>query len=147
MSGKKIDTLMDIWAECNGLYDDDGMEADDKAAPPFADKRDLYGAIDAIKDGAIQWQSLSVKYDRVLPENPPSWMTATYDVWYRDALEVMEYQIGNPDFANEFDFAPKQVFDIKNKRQYTDLMSGNWAWEEAVRTYVTIPYLSLTFQP
>jgi hypothetical protein len=59
-------------------------------------------------------------------------MTAVYDVWYRDPLLVLEQQIANPDFAGEFDFTPKRIFDINDKRQYTDLMSGNWCWEQAV---------------
>ena len=59
-------------------------------------------------------------------------MSDKYKVWYCDPLWVMEQQIGNPDFASEFDVAPKRVFDATGKQQYSDLMSGNWAWEQAV---------------
>ena len=93
----------------------------------------MYSVIDAIKEGDIPWQSFSVTYDGNLPDGDvPPWMTASYEVWYRDPLCTMEQQIGNPDFAEEFDFAPKQIFDQDDKRQYTDLMSGNWAWQQAV---------------
>ena len=61
----------------------------------------------------------------------PPWMDQQYEVWFHDPLKVLEDQIGNPDFKDQIDFAPKQVFR-KGKRRYRDLMSGNWAWEQAV---------------
>ena len=102
--------------------------------PPFADHQEMHSTIDAIKEGDIPWKSFSVEYDGVRPDGDtiPPWMTAKYDVWYRDPLLSMEQQLGNPDFTNDLDFAPKQIFDEDNKHQYTDLMSGNWAWEQAV---------------
>ena len=122
MSGAKLDKHLQNLA---ALYPDQG--------PPFADHKEMYSVIDAIKEGDIPWQSFSVTYDGELPDgNVPPWMTASYEVWYRDPLRTMEQQIGNPDFAGEFDYSPKQIFDKDGKRQYTDLMSGNWAWKQAV---------------
>jgi hypothetical protein len=121
MPAKKIDELLRILTT---LYPD--------TPPPFVHHREMYSAVDAIPLGDIPWQSFSVQYNGEIPEDCPAWMTAEYDVWYRDPLLVLEQQIANPDFAGEFDFAPKQIFDINNKRQYTDLMSGNWCWEQAV---------------
>ncbi|KAG6807199.1 hypothetical protein H0H92_008439, partial [Tricholoma furcatifolium] len=57
-------------------------------------------------------------------------MTDTYEIWFRDPLAIFENQIGNPEFKNEIDVAPKRVFDAKGKRRYRDLMSGNWAWSQ-----------------
>ena len=99
--------------------------------PPFADHQEMYSVIDATQEGDLPCQSFSVTYDGDMPVDAPEWMTATYDVWFRDPLLTMEQQIGNPDFAKEFDFAPKRIFK-DDKRQYTDLNSGNWAWEQAV---------------
>jgi hypothetical protein len=59
-------------------------------------------------------------------------MTKDFDVWYRNPLEVLEGQIGNSYFANEVDYTPKQVFGQNKKSQYTDLISGQWAWDQAV---------------
>jgi len=102
--------------------------------PPFASHKEMYSVIDSTSVGDLPWQTFSVQYSGDLPEGDvPSWMSATYDVWFRDPLLTMEQQLGNPDFAGEMDFAPKRIFDENGKRQYTDLMSGNWAWEQAVR--------------
>lgn len=125
MSGKKIDELMDIWAAFN--------EGD--TSPPFANSKDLYDVIDAIEVGDVAWQSFSVKYNGEIPEGstPPTWKTSAFEVWYRNPLQVLEGQLGNRDFKTELDFAPKQVFAKNGKRQYSDFMSGNWAWDQAVR--------------
>jgi hypothetical protein len=108
--------------------------------PPFADHQEMHSTIDAIKEGDIPWKSFSVEYDGVPPDGDviPPWMTTKYDVWYRDPLLSVEQQLGNPDFAKDLDFAPKQIIDLNNKRQYTDLLSGNWAWEQAVRILIYI---------
>jgi hypothetical protein len=130
MSAGKIDKLLNILA---ALYPDQ---------PPVSDHKELYAIIDSITEGDVPWNSFSVSYDGPRPDTnnvAPIWMDEKYEVWFRDPLTVMENQIGNPDFNSHFDYAPKQVFR-KGKRRYGDVMSGNWAWEQAVRTslYVLI---------
>ncbi|KAF7310321.1 hypothetical protein MIND_00406200 [Mycena indigotica] len=98
--------------------------------PPFANDEDLYATIDSIPLGDIPWQSFSVKYTGELPDDPPTWMTDTYEVWFRSPLDIFEKQLGNPDFKDEMDWAPKRVYR-DGKRQYTDVFSGNWVWRKA----------------
>jgi hypothetical protein len=131
MSGNKIDELMEIWAAHQwAQYNDD-----DDPSPPFANAQDLYNVIDATELGDVPWQGFAITYDGEVPDNPPNWMSTPYDVWYRDPLLVMESQIGNRDFGKEMDYAPKQVFSQTWTRQFSDLMSGDWAWEQAVRHF------------
>jgi hypothetical protein len=131
MSAAKINQLMDILAR---LYPDQD--------PPFANHKELYSIIDQISHGDVPWDSFSVSYNGQIPDSePPPWMTQKYEVWFRSPLHVMENQIGNPDFQEKFDYAPKRVFR-QNKRQYTDLMSGNWAWTQAV-CYLTLNSMCL----
>ena len=126
MSGKKISELMDIWAS----YQQDRGE---EPAPPFSGAKDLYDTINTTELGDVPWQAFSVQYDGDIPaEDVPTWMTASYEVWFRDPLHVMEAQLGNKDFASEIDVAPKRIFSKEGKRQFTDLMSANWAWNQAV---------------
>ncbi|KAH9018135.1 hypothetical protein EDB84DRAFT_1627433 [Lactarius hengduanensis] len=66
----------------------------------------------------------------------PPWMNDLYEIWFRDPLQVIEAQIGNPEFDGMMDFSPKRVY-FRGKRQYEDLMSGNWAWDQAVCTSVS----------
>ena len=98
--------------------------------PPFADHAHLHSLIDSIPQGDIPWQAFTVQYAG--EADGPLWKSTSYEVFFRDPLLLMEQQIGNPDYATEMDFAPKRVFDGNNKRLYTDLMSGNWAWTRAV---------------
>ena len=125
MSAGKIDKLLNILA---ALYPSND--------PPVADHKELYSIIDDIKAGDVAWNSFSVQYNGEVPEDRamvPPWMEQTYKVWFRNPLHVMENQLGNPDFKNEIDVAPKRIFK-HGKRQWTDLMSGNWSWIQAVRT-------------
>lgn len=126
MSAGNISLLMDLWA---------AHQQSDNATPnpPFQNAKDLHDTIDSIPLGDIPWEGFKVKYDGEIPAHSPSWMTKDYEVWFHNPLDVMESQIGNPDFAHEIDFAPKEVFGKNKKRQYTDLMSGQWAWDQAVR--------------
>jgi Plavaka transposase len=103
MSAMKINELMDIWA---AFQQDDEGEPD----PPFPDAKNMYKTIDQTELGDVPWQAFSVKFNGDIPEGAPGWKMASYEVWYRDPLVVIEGQLGNPDFNNEMDFAPKQVF-------------------------------------
>jgi hypothetical protein len=125
MSDKKINELMDIWAAYQ--QDDEGQPS-----PPFSGAADLYNTIDATELGDVPWQAFSVKFDGDIPDHAPSWMTVSYEVWFRDPLAVVEGQLGNKDFGNEMDWAPKQVFSKDGKRQFSDFMSANDAWDQAV---------------
>lgn len=128
MSGGKINELMDILVALE--QDRSGHE---ESIPPFANAQDLYNVIDATELGDVPWQAFSVKYEGDIPLNAPKWMLDSHEVWFRDPLRVMENQIGNQDFGpDEMDYAPKQVFSRTGKRQFSDLMSGDWAWNQAV---------------
>jgi hypothetical protein len=122
ISNKKLDKLLHLLA---AKYQDQD--------PPFADHAHLHTLIDSIPQGDIPWQAFTVQYAG--ETDGPLWKSASYEVFFRDPLLVMEQQIGNPDYAAEMDFAPKQVFDHDNKRLYTDLMSGNWVWTRAVGAF------------
>lgn len=62
-------------------------------------------------------------------------MTTKYEVWYGNPLEVMEGQLGNPEFADHLDYTAKEVKGQGGNWLYVDLMSGEWAWEQSVSAY------------
>jgi len=119
MSAGKIDRLMHI---LTALYPEH--------PPPVSGHQELYSVIDSIAHGDIPWTSFSISYDGPVPDDAPQWMTEKHEVWYRDPLQVLEQQIGNPDFVGHFDYAPKRVTK-DGKRRYKDLMSGDWVWQQA----------------
>lgn len=123
MSADRVNELMDILA---AKY----------RHPPFADIKDMHSQIDATKLGDVPWESFSVTYCGPKPEdaeNVPSWMEAEYEVWFRDPQTVLENQLANPDFKDGIHYAPFREYGSDGKRQWQDLMSGNWAWSQAVR--------------
>lgn len=125
MSAGNTDILMSLIAAWqNSRYG----ESD----PPFSNSKQMRDTIDSIPLGDVPWEGFKVSYDGEIPDSAPSWMMKEYEVWFRNPLHVMEGQIGNPDFAQEIDVAPKKVLGRNKKRQFTDLMSADWAWEQAV---------------
>lgn len=105
------------------------------ASAPFLDVKDYHAAIDAIKVGDAPWQSFACSYKDDIPEGAPQWMKAEYEVWYRDPLIVIENMLKNPDFCGEFDFVPYKEYDQHGVRRYGNFLSGEWCWQQAVRTF------------
>ncbi|KAF8469365.1 hypothetical protein DFH94DRAFT_795797 [Russula ochroleuca] len=131
MGCKKISELMDIWA---AFQQSTNSEGDPVEGPPFASTQDLYDKIDSTENGDVSWQAFSVQYDGDIPNNSavPRWKTESYNTWFRNPLKIAEAQLGNIDFAHEIDFGLKRVFSSRADRcQYSDFMSGNWAWQQA----------------
>ena len=87
-------------------------------------------------DKDVAWQAFSVQYHGDIPNGSevPCWKKESYDTWSRNPLKIAEAQLGNEDFACEMDYSPKRVFSEAGRRQYSDFMSGNWAWQQAVRS-------------
>jgi hypothetical protein len=130
MAGSKVSELMDVWASYQQIYDLDRATC----GLPFSSCQDLYNTIDSTELGDVAWQAFSVEFSEEVLDAAagPSWKKKSYEVWFRDPLKVAEAQIANKNYGDEIDYAPKQVFSKAKKRQYSDLMTGNWAWEQAV---------------
>lgn len=114
--------------------------SDDGASAPYTNHEHLYTTIDATPLGDAPWQSFSVSYAGEMPDIPAPWMLAEYDVWCRDVKTVMENMLANPDFDGEIDYAAKQVFEDDSQRQFKDLMSGNWAFQQSVSSVLCCGY-------
>ena len=99
----------------------------------ISDYNDVYETIDSIPLGDTRWESFMVTYTRIRPNiNIPPWMEADYKVWYHDPHMIICNQLVNPNFEHEIDYTPKQVFDNESEWEYSDLMTGNWSWQQAV---------------
>ncbi|KAF5379796.1 hypothetical protein D9615_005664 [Tricholomella constricta] len=120
MSQGALDELFQCWAAITGQD------------PPFASAEDMNETIDSIELGGVRWSSFTVQYSGDLGEGEPvPWKAKAYPVYFRDPLEVLHEQLGNPDFVDEMDHAPKKVFDKDGTRRYQNLMSSDWAWRHA----------------
>lgn len=122
MSQANVDILMELWASTT---------ADGHAL--FWDHREMLETIDAVDGGDIPWESFTASYSGAKPPtNTPDWMLKEYKVFFRNPRAVIQNVISNPDFNGQFDYAPYTEFEDGTQR-WTDVMSGKWAWKQAVR--------------
>lgn len=103
------------------------------ANPRFTNHRDFLGRIDEIPHGEANWDWFDLQYNgEVNDDNSNAWMSQKYRVWYRDVLKIIENMLRNNAFDGDFDYAPYKEYDGKGRRRYRDMMSGDWAWRQAV---------------
>jgi Plavaka transposase len=99
----------------------------------FKNHSDLRNTIDASDLGDVPWQRSSFRYDDKLPDGQvPGWMTELYEVYYRDPRDVVKNIIADTTSKHAFDYVPYQEFDEDGDRRYENLMSGDWAYRQAV---------------
>ena len=126
MSGSNINHLFDLWAASLASHDD---------TPPFNRHTQMYETIDATPLGDVAWESFGLKYNREFPgDEVPAWMTDEHEIWFRDPRELVQNLLSNPDFDGEFDYSPLQEYDAAGNHRFQDFMSGDWAWEQAVKS-------------
>jgi hypothetical protein len=95
--------------------------------------QDMYNTIDSIKEGPSAWKTVKFQYTGSRPHGtPPKWMLESYELVFRDARAILLDQISLPVLDGHFDYTPYIQFDEKNQRVWSNLMSGTWAWDEAV---------------
>lgn len=130
MSEGNIDELLRIWNES------------EFGSSPFASHKELFEVIDSMDVGDVPWQTFCVQYHDEDDEDlgvdnedsdRPQWMLDQHEVFFRDPRLVIHKLLSNPDFCDEMDFSPYREYDENGKREYHNLMGGNWAWQQAVR--------------
>jgi hypothetical protein len=137
MPAAQIKTLLDLWS-ATLLKHDEGA--------PFEDAKELYDTIDSIPLGDVAWETFNMKYNGERPQrgDVPDWMNAKFDVWFRDPRTLVHNLISNPDFDGEFDYAPFHEYDKAGNHRFSDFMSGDWAWKQAVSLLIIILHLPYT---
>lgn len=99
---------------------------------PWKNATDMYQTIDEVQHGHAPFKTYYFEYQGPRPADPPSWMTQKYELCVRDSRTVLHHQLANGEFAKEFNAAPYQQFQADGDRVWSNLMSGEWAWNEAV---------------
>jgi hypothetical protein len=76
---------------------------------------------------APQWRCMPIVVDGYPTKAPMC-------LYYRDALECVEYLFGNPLFVGQIDYSPQRLWKTAEKleRVYTEWMTGDSAWEMQV---------------
>jgi hypothetical protein len=124
MSVGHINHILALWAVSLLIHNDE---------PPFANASHVYDTIDSTPLGDVPWECFSLQHSGIQPEgDASSWMEADYDVWFRDPRHLVHNILSNPDFKDDFDFAPLQEHAGDENHRFCNFMSGNWAWNQAV---------------
>jgi hypothetical protein len=124
MSAGDINCLLAFWAASLTVHN---------AGPPFKNASHMYKTIDSTPLGDIPWETFSLRRSGTQPEvDVPSWMEADYEVSFRNPRALVHNMLSNPDFKSDFDFAPLQERTADGTHRFCNLMSGNWAWKQAV---------------
>jgi Plavaka transposase len=124
MSAGNINSLLTLWAASLAIHNDE---------PLFSNATQMYNIVDSTLLGNIPWESFSLQYNRIQPEDDiPSWMKVDYDVWFRNAHTLVHNMLSNPNFKSDFDVAPLQEHTANGTHCFCNFMSGNWAWKQAV---------------
>ena len=114
----------------------DVLHGCENVPPIFHDADHMVRSIDAIPYGEANWRSIAFKYTGPVDEHSPAWKRAKYPLHFRNSLEAVERMVESADFADKFDYVPYQeyVSGAQGKsRRFCDLMSGQWAYNKAVR--------------
>jgi hypothetical protein len=61
-------------------------------------------------------------------------MEEAYVLDARDALALVRDQLATLAFKDQFDYVPYREFNSKGERIWSNLMSAQWAYKQAVRS-------------
>ena len=123
-SAAKIDKALNWWTATVMKFGE---------SAPWRNSDELYAAIDAIKEGGAPWKVYRIHYNGPRPPGtPPRWMTETYELCTRDSRQVLHNQLSATKFKDNINVAPYRQLSNKGVRIWSNLMSGDWAWKQAV---------------
>ncbi|KAH9943733.1 hypothetical protein B0H21DRAFT_779671 [Amylocystis lapponica] len=125
MSGGNLDSLLQIWTAHNII--------NNRGQPIFESTEDMYATIDSIQHGDALWETFTVRYGGPLTPDSPLWKRAEYHVHCRNTRTVTHNMLANKDFHNHFDYVPFQEYTAPDTTQFSNVMSGQWAYTQATR--------------
>ncbi|KAF7762482.1 hypothetical protein Agabi119p4_9075 [Agaricus bisporus var. burnettii] len=124
-SERHINKALDLWLAAK-------VKAGDDTPLEWSSAEDIYDTIDSIQEGDAPFITIGFKYSGPIPPNSPCWMTQTFELCTRDARRLLHNQLsisGLPPGA--FNERPYRQFDHTGARIWSNLMSGEWAYNEA----------------
>ena len=121
-----VNQLLDIWAAHAILEGSDGK-------PIFESHQELLDTIDSIKHGDAPFTPFTVSYPGPIDETSPDWKCRKWTVWARNPHTVAHHMIANTQAMGKFNTQP--YIELRNgaTRVYSNLMSGDYAYQQAVR--------------
>ncbi|KAH9923725.1 uncharacterized protein BXZ73DRAFT_91410 [Epithele typhae] len=124
-------SVADINDILTAIHARDILLGHDDADPIFESHTHLVTTIDAITVGGVPYKSFSIRWTGPVDNNSPQWKRESYTIHYQDIIENIRAMAGNTELHGHWDNSPKAVFDADGRRVFSDLMTGQWAWDEA----------------
>ncbi|KAF9526776.1 hypothetical protein CPB83DRAFT_870277 [Crepidotus variabilis] len=125
-SAEQINTGLDLW-QASILKE----KAANPTRVPWKLADEVHQTLDQIKSGHAPWRTHKFRYTGPRSENPPQWMLVEYDLNFRDILKVVEEQLSSSEFDGVIDYSTYEEFTPNGERVYTNIMSGEWACQQA----------------
>lgn len=138
-SKQKVNKGLDLWLAAVIKASQSNYFNVEDCCPPWSTASELYSTIDCIQDVNVPFTTVQFKYTGELPENPPAWMMNKYELCTHDAHVVLHHQLSTSDLASQFNYQPYWQFDHSGDCVWSNLFSGDWAWNEAVRSILFPP--------
>jgi hypothetical protein len=99
---------------------------------PWKTAKDMYKTIDTVQTGSLPFKTHRFFYEGPKPSTPPRWMEQAYELNARDVLAVVRDQLAMSAFKDQFDYLPFKEFNNQGERIWSNLMSAQWAFKQAV---------------
>ena len=126
-SERQINQALDLWRVA--IIQAQG----DTANIPWDSAAQMYNTINSIQEGSVPWKTVKFWYTGPFPAGtPPRWMTEDYELCFRDPCSILLNQITSPELQNHFNYVSYKQFDSHRECVWSNLISGEWAWNEAV---------------
>ena len=125
-SERNINKALNIWA---------ASVVQQGGSATWKNADELYASIDKIQHGNAPWTTHLFRYQGPLPPSPPQWMMQTYELCICNTHHVLHQQFADPGFKNNINYTPYQQFNKARKQVWSNFMSGDWAWKQAVSAH------------
>ena len=124
-SAAQIEKGLDLWSATS-------FKHGSLTGAPWKTAKDMYETIDAVQIGELPFKTHRFYYEGPKPSTPPGWMEEAYNLDARDILAVVREQLATLVFKDQIDYVPYQEFNSTGERIWSNLMSAQWAYQQAV---------------
>lgn len=120
-----VNQLLDIWAVHAMLEDNNGE-------PIFQTHQELLDMINTIKCRDTPFFSFSIHYPGPVDENAPEWKCEKWTIHAPNSQVVFQQMTADTSTDGHFNTRPYIELETGNKCVYSNVMSGDWAYRQAL---------------
>jgi hypothetical protein len=119
-------------AEGLNLWSATAFKHSTSTGAPWKTAKDMYETIDAIQIGSLPFKTHHLFYKGPKLSTPLHWMEEAYKLDAHNVLAVVRDQLAMSNFKDQFDYVLYQEFNNKGEHIWSNLISAQWAFKQAV---------------